>query len=160
MCDRSLSKLEAVYQATKVRELLHDLCLRDFAIRDVDLVVRKKLAYRIDPTAHLEKYVMVLNESKHTINFMADDLLVTTRAANRQSLKNLEKCKTRLEYQENALDDCEMIIAKLQDIASMFLVDLNKYRPCIEALDYEVALLKGWIKHTNKVMKEYTRGSV
>lgn len=160
VCDRSLSKLEAVYQATKVRELLHDLCLRDFAIKDVDTIVRKKIAFRVDPTAHLEKYVMILNESKHVINHLADDLLVTARAANRNSLKNRKGCERRLEYQEKALDDCEMIVAKLQDIASMFLVDLNRYRPCMEALDYEITLLKGWIKHTNKVMKKYTRGSV
>ena len=154
VCDRSLSKLEVVYQATVIREELHDLCLRNFAIKDVDMIVRKKIAFRIDPVANLDKYLLILHDAKHLINYLADDLLLSTRTANRQNMNSLKRCEKRLEYQEKALDDCEMIIAKLQDVASMFLVDINKFRPCIEAIDRECTLLKGWIKHTNKVMEK------
>lgn len=152
VCDRTLSKLEVVYQATVIREELHDLCLRNFAIKDVDTIVRKKIAFRLDPEANLYRYQSVLLESKHFVNYLADDLLVSTRAANRQRMNTIKRCEKRLEYQEKASDDCEMLIAKLQDIATMFLVDINKFRPCIEAIDRETTLLKGWIKHTNKVM--------
>ena len=155
VCDRSLSRLEVVYHATEVRKDIHDLCLRDLGIKNPNKIVRKKWAYRADPEKRLGNYILLLHQSKQRLHNLADDLIASTSMANRRSMNCLENCEERLKYQERAMDDCILLIGKLQDVADIFLVDLNRYRPCIESINKEVKLLKGWIKYTNKVKKKY-----
>lgn len=155
VCDRTTSKLEAVYHATEVRKEIHDLCIRDLAIKDLESLVRKKWEYRADPKQRLDNYVLLLHQSKQRLHNLADDLIASTTLANRRPMNSLENCDKRLVYQERALDDCFLLVGKLQDVADIFLVDLNRYRPSIESIDKEVHLLKGWIKYTNKIRKTY-----
>lgn len=155
VCDRTTSKIEAVYHAIEVRKEIHDLCIRDLAIKDLEKLVRQKWAYRSDPKQRLNNYVLLLHQTKQRLHNLGDDLISSTTIANRRIMNSLENCNKRLEYQERALDDCYLLIAKLQDSADIFLVDLNRYRPCIESIDKEVHLLKGWIKYTNRVRRKY-----
>lgn len=158
--DRNESKLEAVFHATRVRQDIHDLCIRDFGIKDVDMIVRKKIAYRADPKANLEKYVLLMHQCKERLHFLADDLIATTRAANRIKMNTVARCDRRLEYQERALDTCEMLIGKIQDVVDIFWVDLNCYRQYIDSIDHEITLLRGWIQYTNKTRDKLMRGSI
>lgn len=156
VCDRSLSKLEVVYHATEVRDAIHDLCIRDFGIKeDLECIVRKKWAYRADPKKRLENYVLALHQAKQRLHVLGDDLVESTRTANKIRLCSLTNCDKRLQYQERAMIDCELLISKLQDVSNIFLVDFNRYRPCVEALSKEIDLLKGWIKYTNKVKSKF-----
>lgn len=69
----------------------------------------------------------------------------------------VRKCDLRLDYQEKAVNNCEMLIGKLQDAVDFFWVDINIYRQYIEAIDDEIELLKNWIQTTNKARRELKR---
>lgn len=155
VCDRGLSKLEAVYHATELRQTIHNLCIRNLGIKDMGLIVRRRIHYKIDPEANLDKYMFILYDSKKRIIGLADSIMNMTRVANRIKMDSLDNCNRRLHYQELAIDYCEMLIAKLQDIASLFLVDINRYKESILSIEKEITLVKGWIKYTNKVKSKY-----
>lgn len=44
VCDRSLSKVEVVYHATEIREIIHGLCIRTFGVKDYDHLVRSRMS--------------------------------------------------------------------------------------------------------------------
>lgn len=155
VCDRSLSKLEVVYHATEIREEIHGLCIRDFGMRDYKALVRKKMAMLADPEKNVSSYVLLMHQCKQRLHYLAEDLMSSTRLANRIKLNSDRNCLRRLELQERAIGDCELMIMKLQDVSNIFLVDLNRFRPCVESIDYELKLLKGWIRYTNKMRKQY-----
>lgn len=151
--NRKLSKCQAVVSAVDLKAKMHELSIRDFGIRDVEKVARKKYLYGKDPTEMLPKYVLELHQAKQRIHFLSDELIANTRAANRIKMMDVRRCNLRLDYQERAINNCEMLVGKLQDIASFFLVDINIYRSYIEAIDKEIDLLKSWMQLTNKAKR-------
>lgn len=150
---RSESRCQAVYNATIIKSEIHSLCCRHLGIKNIDQIVRRKYLFGSDNYENREKYVMELYQSKKALHMYSDMLLSNTRAANRSSLDTIEKCNSKIEYQEKALDVCEMIIAKFQDIVDVFLVDVNKYQPYVKMIDDEIALIKKWEQYVKKIRK-------
>lgn len=150
---RNLSKCQAVMSAVELKTKMHDLCIRDLGIKDINKVVRKKYVYGNDIYKNLPKYVLELHQAKQRLHFLSDELIANTRAANRIKMNSVRKCDLRLDYQERAVNNCEMLIGKLQDIVDFFCVDINIYKQYIYAIDDEIDLLKNWIQSTNKVRR-------
>lgn len=157
VADRNLSKCQAVMSAVELKAKIHDLCIRDLGIKDIERVVRQKYVYGNDPYENMPKYVLELHQSKQRLHFLSDELIANTRAANRIKMTCVRKCDLRLDYQEKAVNNCEMLIGKLQDAVDFFWVDINIYRQYIEAIDDEIELLKNWIQTTNKARRELKR---
>lgn len=151
---RTESKCQAVYNATIIKSEIHDLCIRNLGIKNLDMIVRKKYFYGADSYEQKEKYVLELYQAKQTLHLYSDMLLANTRTANRVRMNTIQHCLQRIDYQEKSLDNCEMIIGKFQDVVDTFWVDVNKYKRCIELLDYEVALIKKWIKYSESVKEK------
>lgn len=151
---RNLSKCQAVMNAVDLKAKIHDLCIRDLGIKDMEKVVRQKYIYGNDPYENIPKYVFELHQAKQRLHFLSDELISNTRAANRTKMNSIRKCDLRLDYQERAINNCEMLIAKLQDIVDFFWVDINVYGQYIEAIDAEIDLLKKWLQQTNKIKRE------
>lgn len=151
--DRNLSKCQVVVSAVELKAKIHELSIRDLGIKDLERIARKKYMCGKDPEEMLPKYVLELHQAKQRLHFLSDELIANTRAANRIKMTDIRKCNLRLDYQERAVNNCEMLIGKLQDIVDFFLVDLSTYRQYIEAIDNEIDLLKNWIQLTNKTKK-------
>lgn len=150
---RNQSKCQAVMNAVELKAKIHDLCIRDLGIRDLEHVVRQKYVYGKDPYENMPKYVLELHQAKQRLHFLSDELISNTRAAYRTKMNDVRKCDLRLDYQERAVNNCEMLIGKLQDIVDFFWVDINIYGQYIEAIDTEIALLKKWIQSTYKTRR-------
>ena len=156
VCDRNLSKMEVVWHATEIKDLIHGLCIRTFGIRDYNSFVRSRMSAYADPKANQSSYVYLMFEYKKRLNYLVEDLISSARVANGIRMSSARNCDRRLEYQERTLSDCEMLIGKLQDVANTFDVDLNRFRPSVEAIDREITLLKGWIRYTKKMKQKYS----
>lgn len=154
VADRNLSKCQAVMSAVELKAKIHDLCIRDLGIKNFESVVRKKYIYGNDPCENVPKYVLELHQAKQRLHYLSDELIANTRAANRTKMNCIRKCDLRLDYQERAVNNCEMLIGKLQDVVEFFWVDINIYRQYIDAIDAEINLLKNWIQTTNKAKRE------
>lgn len=151
--NRNLSKCQAVMSAVELKAKIHDLCIRDLGIKNLESVVRKKYIFGNDPSKYMEKYVLELHQSKQRLHYLSDELIANTRSANRIKMNSIRKCDLRLDYQERAVNNCEMLIGKLQDVVDLFCVDINIYRQYINAIDDEIDLLKNWIQTTNKARR-------
>lgn len=158
--DRNLSKCQAVSDAVELKKKIHDLCIRDFGIKDLDHIVRLKYAYGVDSCERKEKYIVEMHRCKDTMHRYSDELIANTRAANGIRMNSVRRCNLRLDYQDRAVVSCEMMIGKIQDIADFFWVDINKLRQYIEAIDHEIILLKGWIEYTNKIRNKLVQGNI
>lgn len=153
---RTVSKCQAVMSAVELKAKIHDLCIRDLGIKNLERVVREKYVYGNDPYENMPKYVVELHQAKQRLHFLSDELIANTRSANRIKMNSVRKCDLRLDYQEKAINNCEMLIGKLQDVVDFFWVDINIYRQYITAIDSEICLLKNWIQITNKMKREFT----
>lgn len=150
---RNKSKLQVVISAVELKAEIHDLCIRDLGIKNIDEMVRRRYQHGNNHQENLRRYVLELHQSKQRLHFLSDELIANTRSANRIKMTCFRKCDLRLDYQERAINNCEMIIGKLQDVVDFFLVDVNIYKRYIEAVDEEIKLLKSWIVFTNKIKK-------
>lgn len=153
VAERNLSKCQAVMSAVELKAKIHDLCIRDLGIKDIERVVRQKYIYGKDPYENMPKYVLELHQTKQRLHFLSDELIANTRAAYRTKMNCRRKCDLRLDYQEKAVNNCEMMIGKIQDAVDFFWVDINIYRQYIEAIDKEIGLIKDWIQVTNKTRR-------
>lgn len=151
--ERNLSKCQAVMSAVELKAKIHDLCIRDLGIKNVEKIARDKYIYGNDPYENLPKYVLELHQAKNRLHFLSDELIANTRSANRIKMNSIRKCDLRLDYQERAVNNCEMLVGKLQDVVDFFSVDINIYKQYIEAIDAEIELLKNWIQTTNKAKR-------
>ncbi len=140
--------------AVNLKSKIHELCIRDLGIKDLENAVRMKYVYGKDPYENMPKYVLELHQAKQRLHYLSDELIANTRSANRIKMTSRRKCDLRLDYQERAVNNCEMLIGKLQDVVDFFWVDINIYKQYIEAIDYEISLLKSWIQSTNKTKRE------
>lgn len=69
VADRNLSKCQAVMSAVELKAKIHDLCIRDLGIKDIERVVRQKYVYGNDPYENMPKYVLELHQSKQRLHF-------------------------------------------------------------------------------------------
>ena len=54
----------------------------------------------------------------------------------------------------NAIATCYQLYQEIDFAAHILPVDLTKYMPLCDAVEYEIALLKGWRKSDNKRYRE------
>lgn len=53
-----------------------------------------------------------------------------------------------------AIGNCEQLLQEMQYIISIIPVDAQKYIRYVEMIEKEIALLKGWRKSDNKILKK------
>lgn len=153
VANRTESKCQVVINAVKLKAEIHDLCIRDLGIKNLEQIVRKKYVYGNDPYENMPKYVLEMHQAKQRLHLISDELIANTRSANRIKMNSIRKCDLRLDYQERSINNCEMLIGKLQDIVDFFWVDINIYKRYIEVIDNEIELIKKWIQLTNKAKR-------
>ena len=65
--------------------------------------------------------------------------------------KNESELQTRRHYQTEAIINCQQLIQELQFAEDSLPINAEKLLPYVEAIGFEITLLKGWRKSDNKI---------
>ena len=143
VADRTESKSEAVWQAKKLKDMIHELCIRSIGIKDPCHMVRSRYAIGADAD-NPQKYTLLLHNTKRRLHYLCDELIANTTAANKTRMNTVRRCQLRLDYQDKAVNNCEQLLNKLMDVIDTFDVDVNRYKQYNDAIKAEIELLKRW----------------
>lgn len=135
---RSISKMEFFHTALELRKELTNLLMRDFGIKNI----KKDITY----IGKIE-------------NFTPDELDVL-----RNLISNITQANTiypncesefydRRNFQNHAIANCEELYQEMQYVVSILPSDINKYMRYVDMIEKEIALLKGWRKSDNRILK-------
>ena len=125
--DRPVSKFEAVYHAHVMRDMFNQLVLRNFGIRDVGPIARRKYILGKDNIENRDKYECLLDEYRGAIVRFAASVVQDVSAANAIYPKNLSEYNQRRAYQTHALSACRQLTVEIQSVVDTFDVDVNDY---------------------------------
>lgn len=158
--DRTLSKCEAVWYATQMQLEFRDFCIRDFGLMSKEYIMRPRYSYAncTSDNKYADNCIVLLNRDKKKIMELVDHIVEETRLANKNRLRSIKDCNYRLKHQGLAMDYCELLVGKLQNIIDTFVVDINVYERYIKMIDQELNLIKGWIAYTNTKKKDILGG--
>ena len=148
---RSLSRLEFYKNARKLRLDLTNWLLRDFGIRD--------RVYKIKDDEELEKTLVAqypkwfVDHARESVLTILTNLMLNITAANSIYPINMMEVDIRRGLQDKAIANCEQLMQQLIYCADVMPLQVSKLEPYAEAIDKEIALLKGWRKSTNDIGK-------
>lgn len=148
---RHESRFEVLAHAVAMRNLLTELAIRGFGIKNVEHVVRQRYAFGSDQAASVPGYIFLLANHRNRFDFLSAQVVEYIRAANTIFPQSLSECDLRREYQDRALVACEQLIAELQQIIEVFKVDINRYKQYVESIDREIGLIKSWRQSDNRL---------
>lgn len=168
--DRSLSKLEFYANARKLQLQISHLMARDFGVkpkaRDPDFYLNKmdapdqeamrEILARYNITKVVEDYPewminMLRRQVIEHLRYMMDSI---TKAYTIWATNKTEADDRRLS-QDHAIAACEMLKQDLELTRHVLPVKADKLLRYIDAINREIALLKGWRKADNKRFKEF-----
>ena len=144
--DRTLSKIEVLYRATKLNEALSDLSLRSFGVRSRNSILRRKYEQAAHLDGDQERIDEIIEQKRKLIESLGDEITNLLMGANAIYPKSKAEYDLRITYQDQALAACNMVKSELNKIARMFEVDINCFENSIKGLDYEIHLIKEWRK--------------
>lgn len=172
--DRGISSMEFFHNAIKLRRMIVEFLLKDFGIKDKirnPKVYANSIKMTDDDKAewdHLtEKYQMnrsvideypnwLITHYRNNILSVLRDMMFYIVKANSIYLdvNNELACKERRHYQTLAICQCEILLQEFQFIIDTINVNVNKFMPYVELIEREIALLKGWRKSDNRMLKK------
>lgn len=153
---RKLSKLEVVYQASKVHDVLYTLVLRSFGINSKNSPLRRKYQMSVHLESSSDRIDQLIEESKNHLISIADEINTLINKANSIYPRNKLECELRLSYQNKALAACTQALVELTDIARMFDADINCFKESVQAIEYEKHLIIEWRKFDRNRFKGYS----
>lgn len=170
---RKLSELEFYNNALNLRRLVTSWLLRDFGIkptrRSPENFVKRYHFTQEDAerfTEVLDRYGLGqsiyehfedwwINARRLQIDRGIQDILHYIRKANAIYPTCEQEYYERRLQQDRAIGACEVLLDDLAFVAetvSGFGVRLNQYQQIVDALNFEIALIKGWRKADNKFL--------
>lgn len=167
--DRTLSKLEFYRNANKLRRQILFLMARDFGIksriRAPTFYTKKWEADDIKTfTEILDKYginkcvdefpLWMIEEERKNFNLLIRSMMIHITRSYTIWATTRAEADLRRNSQDLAIADCESLKQELELIVDIFPVKAEKLVHYVEAIDTEIALLKGWRKSDNKRFKE------
>ena len=147
---RRLSRFEAIHHATELQKQLREFTKRDFGIKDLHKVARKKFECRIDRYCDYDKYNYLLQTHKRNIDYNMSMIVEKVRSANSVHPRIYSEYELRRNYQNEALAFCDVVIGELQEAVEIFNVDINEFEPYIKGINREIDLIKGWRQKDNR----------
>jgi hypothetical protein len=155
---RSLSKLEFYHNARKLRKDITELLLRDFGVRDK---VRKiKTEGNMELTIIDEFPNWLIIEFRNNVLRLLHNLIMNITAGNTIYPTIPEEITVRRRYQTAAIVNCEQLLQELMYCSDVLPLGLEKFTPFVDAIEFEIRLLKGWRKSTNKMADDLEKKSV
>lgn len=145
---RGLSKMEFYHTARKIRRELTEFLRRDFGIHS------RNNASKIDPTLPDDWYDEDMKEIAQNIRMLLRNLMWNITAANTIYAVTKEELQVRRNYQNTAIINCQQLIQELQFCEDALPIKASKLLPYVEAIGFEITLLKGWRKSDNKIAEK------
>lgn len=159
--DRTKSRWEVGYHAEQLHDMLREFMIRDFGIKDLRHYAQLRYAYGQDETENYGKYLFMIFNHKKNLDFAATMLTSNLRAANTIRPTSLHELEIRRDYQNYALVNCEQMQKELMKIVETFELDINAFKPYVQAIDHESDLIKGWRSQDKKRYESrLSRGSI
>jgi hypothetical protein len=151
---RGLSKLEFYHNARKLRREITNLLLRDFGVRDT---VRKLKNGDGEKVSVIETYPdWLLEEFRRSIMKILRNLVMNITAGNTIYPVSQAELDLRRHYQTQAIINCEQLLQEMHYCEDVLPVAVAKFIPYVEAVEFEIQLLKGWRKANNKINTKLT----
>jgi hypothetical protein len=141
---RSLSKLEFYHNARKLRREMTEFLRRDFGIHS------RKNAQNIDPALPEDYYTEDIGEFAKNIKILLRNLIWNITGGNTIFPANLADLEHRRHHQNQAIINCEQLHQELLFCEDTLPIKASQLVPYVEAIEFEVKLLKGWRKSNNK----------
>jgi hypothetical protein len=146
---RGLSKLEFYNNARKLRRDITNLLLRDFGVRDK---IRKIKTETGDTITVIDGYPdWLIEKFRDSIMRILRDLLMNITAGNTIYPTNDAELQSRRHYQTTAIVNCEQLLQELHYCEDILPVHVSKFLPYVDAIEFEITLLKGWRKSNSKI---------
>lgn len=149
---RGLSNLEFYHNAQKLWKEVCDWLLRDFGVKD-----KVRIEKRQDGVEEkiIEQYPLwIVKHFRKRILGIMDNLMDNITAANSIYPINIDELTLRRRYQTGAIINCQQLIQQIQRIEAVLPLEIKKFAPYYEMLEYEIKLLKGWRKANNKIAEK------
>ena len=142
-----MSKLEFQHNAYRMRVEITELLLRDFGVGNR----RNK---RVFGEAELEdKYAPLIEEFSANIRILLRNLVWNIQGGASLFPSSMRRLEIREKYQLAAIANCEQLKDEIYYCQGILPVKASSVVPYIEKVDYEITLLKGWLKSNNKIAK-------
>ena len=104
-----------------------------------------------DKKRNKELYRLDMAEIARNIRLLLRNLMWNITAANTIYAKNELELAKRREYQTAAIINCQQLIQELEFCCDTLPLRVDKLQPYLEAISFEIKLLKGWRKSGNKI---------
>lgn len=166
---RNLSDVEFFRNANLLRKEMTLLLMRDFGIKDKvrkvasvankmneeDSEVFVNLMNKYECTYILDEYPeWMVDKLRTNIMNILHKLIMNITQANSIYVTTEPEYHLRRQYQDLAIGNCEQLYQEMQYIMSIIPIDSNKLMRYVKMIDDEIALLKGWRKSDNKVLRK------
>lgn len=165
---RSLSDLEFYRNAIVLRRDLTILLLRNFGIKDKvrnataltknmseeDKIVFNELVKKYGQLYILDEYPdWLIDKMRNNILNILHSIIMNITQANTIYPVFESEFFERRNFQNRAIGNCEQLLQEMQYIISVIPTDINKYLQYTRMIEKEIALLKGWRKSDNRILK-------
>lgn len=149
---RGLSSLEFYHNARKLRKEISNWLLRDFGVRDK---VRIEKRPNQETETITEEYPQwLLAHIREKILETLHNLMMNITAANTIYPISNDELLLRRRYQTGAIINCEQLLQEIEYCEDILPLELKKFEPYVDAIEYEIKLLKGWRKSNNKLAEK------
>jgi hypothetical protein len=124
-----------------------ELLLRDFGVGS-----RKNK--RVFGDAELEdKFAPLIEEFSANIRLLLRNLIWNIQGGASLFPSSMRRLEIREKYQLAAIANCEQLKDEIFYCQGILPVKASSIVPYIEKIEYEITLLKGWLKSNNKIAK-------
>ena len=128
------SKWEPIIFADKLDDMFTDFAARDFGIKDMRMMVRRKNMAKPLDKDDFSFYFAILQEHKRNVRSHIKLLTSAVRLANVYPSTESD-FKERMEHQNQAIFACILLSKEIKEIVRRFDVDLNKFDIYQEGID-------------------------
>ena len=168
---RNISKMEFYHNAIKLRLMITEFLLKDFGIKsrrrnlefakdvydiedeDVEEIENILSAYDLKNSFIDNFPSWLIDKERDYFMDLLRSQMKNICSANTIHITNKEEYYMRRNYQTQAICDCENLLQEMQYIIYVTHPNVEKYMPYVDIIEKEIALLKGWRKSDNKIMK-------
>jgi hypothetical protein len=98
-------------------------------------------------------------EFRQNVLRILHDLMMNITAGNTIYPTTPEEITVRRQYQTAAIVNCEQLLQELMYCSDVLPLGLEKFMPFVDAVEFEIRLLKGWRKSTNKMADDLGKKS-
>jgi len=149
---RGLSSLEFYHNGRKLRKEITNWLLRDFGVKDKVRIEKRPDA---EPEKIREEYPdWLIAHLREKILLITHNMMMNITAANSIYPITHDELALRRRYQTGAIINCEQLIQEIEYCEDILPLEIKKFEPYFEMVNYEIKLLKGWRKANNKIAEK------